>query len=77
MKKIILTIAIAIAAITLNAQTPPSPNGDGSSPTGGGHTPVGGGAPIAGGIGILLVLGTAYGAFKSRKVFQNWKKLND
>ncbi len=64
MKKIILTIALAITVISLNAQIPPSPNGDGSSPTGGGHTPVGGGAPIAGGIGILLALGAAYGVKK-------------
>ncbi len=70
MKKIILTIAITVAAITLNAQTPPSPNGDGSSPTGGGHTPVGGGAPIGSGIALLMALGAAYGVRK-------WRKTND
>ncbi len=62
MKKIILTIAIAIMALTINAQTPPEPNG-GSNP-GGGNNPVGGGAPIGSGIAVLLALGAAYGVRK-------------
>lgn len=64
MKKTILTIAIALFALTINAQVPPSPNGDGSSPTGGGHTPVGGGAPIGSGLAVLLAMGAAYGTKK-------------
>ena len=71
MKKIFFTIAIALFAITLNAQVPPSPNGDGSSPSGGGHTPVGGGAPIGGGIGFLLLMGAAYGIKKVYAFKQN------
>ncbi len=70
MKKIITTIAIAIIALSINAQTPPSPNGDGSSPTGGGNTPVGGGAPIGSGIAVLLALGGAYAVKK-------WKNTKD
>ncbi len=66
MKKIILTIAIAIMALTINAQTPPEPNG-GSNP-GGGNNPVGGGAPIGSGIAVLMALGAAYGA---KKLFTN------
>ncbi len=58
----------------MNAQTPPEPNG-GSDP-GGGNNPVGGGAPIGSGLTVLLGIGAAYGALKSRKIFQYWKKLN-
>ncbi len=68
MKKIITTIAIAIIALTMNAQTPPEPNG-GSNP-GAGNNPVGGGAPIGSGIALLLVLGGAYAAKK-------WKNTNE
>ncbi len=74
MKKIILTIAIALFAITINAQTPPEPNGGNGAPAGG-NTPVGGGAYIGGGIGILLVLGAGYGI---KKIYDHkLKKLND
>lgn len=63
MKKIVLTIAIALIAIGLNAQ-PPHPNG-GSTPADGGNARVpGGGAPIGGGLFVLLALGAAYGAKK-------------
>ncbi len=62
MKKIITTIAIAIIALSINAQTPPEPNG-GSNP-GGGNNPVGGGAPVGSGIIVLLALGAAYGGKK-------------
>ncbi len=63
MKKIISTIAIAVFALSMNAQTPPEPNG-GSDP-GGGNNPVGGGAPIGSGIVISLVLGVGYGLKKT------------
>jgi len=68
MKTFTKTIAalITITLLTINfslAQTPPPPNG-GETPGQGGNTPVGGGASIAGGIGILLALGAAYGGRK-------------
>lgn len=65
MKKIITSLAIAILAISLNAQTPPNPNG-GSEP-GEGNDPVGGGAPVGSGIAVLMALGAAYGISKYRK----------
>ncbi len=64
MKKFIATIAIALFAISINAQTPPEPNGGNGAPAGG-NTPVGGGAPIGSGIAVLLALGAAYGAHKT------------
>jgi len=74
MKKLIATIALALFAISINAQTPPEPNGGNGAPAGG-NTPVGGGAPIGSGIAVLLVLGTGYGL---KKVYDsNLKKLND
>ena len=67
-----IAAAIAISA-GLYAQTPPPPNG-GNNPTQDGSIPVGGGAPIAGGVGILLALGTAYGI---KKVYQFNKNDNE
>ncbi|MCF8302559.1 MAG: hypothetical protein K9I94_04715 [Bacteroidales bacterium] len=68
LKKLILTIAIALFIGGLSAQTPPPPNGDGEGnsqdPTSGGNTPVGGGAPIGSGTLLLLGLGAAYGGKK-------------
>jgi len=61
-KSIATLITITLLTINLSAQTPPPPNGGGNP--GSGNTPVGGGAPIGGGIGILLVLGAAYGGKK-------------
>jgi hypothetical protein len=71
---ILLTInfPIAIGTINLSAQTPPPPNGGGNP--GSGNTPVGGGAPIAEGIGILLVLGATYGG---KKVWEYRKKMEE
>ena len=67
MKNIIKTAATLITitlltfnTATLSAQDPPPPPPDHGT---GGNVP-GGGAPIAGGIGILLVLGAAYGGKK-------------
>ena len=56
------------------AQEPPHPDnaGAGGGTTNGG--PIGGAAGLAGGIGILLAMGGAYGA---RKIYRGWKKLND
>jgi len=54
---------------------PPGPPSPGNSPIGNGGSPVGKnnmeGSPIEDGIGILLVLGITYGAFK---VYEIWKK---
>ncbi len=69
MKKIITTIAIAIIALSINAQTPPEPNSGNGAPAGG-NTPVGGGAPIGSGIALLLALGGAYAVKK-------WKNTKD
>lgn len=67
LKYIIATATFILTFTLINAQTPPPPNG-GNNPTAPGseNTPVGGGAPIAGGAGILLAMGAAYGA---KKVF--------
>ncbi len=70
MKKIILTIAIAITAISLNAQTPPNPNNGSGAPTPGNNNPVGGGAPIGSGMAVLMALGAAYG-------IKRWKQADD
>jgi len=53
-------ITINLITINLSAQDPPPPPPGHNS---GGNVP-GGGASIAGGIGILLALGAAYGAKK-------------
>ena len=62
-KTLTALITITLLSINLSAQTPPPPNG-GGDPSQGNNTPVGGGAPITGGLGILLVLGAAYGGKK-------------
>jgi hypothetical protein len=68
MKTLIKTI-ITLFTITLitinplsaqNGDPPPPPGEHGQT----GNQPPGGGAPIAGGIGILLALGAAYGGKK-------------
>jgi hypothetical protein len=69
-KTLATLITITLLAINLLGQTPPPPNG-GETPGEHGNTPVGGGAPIAGGIGILLALGAAYGG---KKVYDNRKQ---
>jgi hypothetical protein len=48
---------------------PPGPPGPGGDPGTGGGIPVG--APIDGGIGVLLILGLAYGCYK---IYESWKK---
>ncbi len=66
-KRLLATAALILTITALSAQTPPPPNG-GDDPGAGGNTPVGGGAPIGSGLGILLLMGAAYG---SRKILQN------
>jgi len=68
----LITITLlTINLSTLSAQTPPPPNGGNGAPTPGNNTPVGGGAPIAGGVGILLALGAAYGFKKVYYINKN------
>lgn len=60
LKKLIIIVVLIIVPVILPSQNPPPPPpGHGMS----GNVP-GGGAPIAGGIGILLLLGAAYGGKK-------------
>ena len=69
LKILILAAALISAPFISSAQNPgepPHPN-SGNTPNGGTNTPVGG-APIDGGLGILLVLGAAYGFSKLKKV---------
>ncbi len=67
----ILFIAAAVCfSISVLAQAPPPPPGNAQTGGGGSDGPVGG-APIDGGLGILLALGTAYGA---RKLYQERKR---
>ena len=65
MKTILKSIAlVTITLITVNISlAQPQPNG-GNDP-GVDNTPVGGGAPVGSGIGILLLLGAAYGGKKA------------
>jgi hypothetical protein len=55
---------LVFIGLSLSAQTPPPPNGNGGNPTQGDNTPVGGGAPIGGGVALLIALGLGYGAKK-------------
>ena len=77
MKKLIFPLLLAIfvsLGIAVSA-APPIPPSDPSSGGGGNPGPVG--APIDGGLGILLVMGAAYGGKKlymARKKKQNDKK---
>lgn len=72
MKKLFypLLISLAIAFATTTQAQPAHPNNGGSTPSGG-NTPVGGGAaPLDGGIGLLILMATAYG-IKSTLSFEN------
>lgn len=60
--KIIIALIFVCSMNTINAQTPPPPNGGGQPD--GGNTPVGGGAPIDGGL-ILIGMGLVYGTTKA------------
>lgn len=59
-RKLICTVLFVIGQTSLVGQEPPPPPHNHGSD---GNVP-GGGAPIAGGIGILLALGAAYGGKK-------------
>lgn len=51
-----------------DSPAPPPPGGSHGQTANG--VPSGGGAPIGGGLGILLAMGTAYGA---KKIYKVWK----
>ncbi len=68
--RFILLVLILTITLPLLAQGPPDPPVDPSA--GGG--PVGGPAPIGSGIGILLLMGAAYGG---RKLFCAWQKIDE
>ncbi len=68
-----LVVFAFVLSISLNAQ-PPHPDDDAAGGGTGNGGPIGGAAGLAGGIGILLAMGGAYGA---RKIYSGWKKLND
>ncbi|MCF8374670.1 MAG: hypothetical protein K9H64_23830 [Bacteroidales bacterium] len=56
----LITLMFCLSIDSVIAQPPPPSSGHGNT----GDVPAGGGAPIAGGIGILVSLGVAYGARK-------------
>ncbi len=72
MKKIIITFALTLllSGFVVNGfcQGPPPPPGGGHGQTG---NQTGGNAPIGSGTVITLLLGLAYGAKKSKHIFQN------
>lgn len=66
MKKILITVLLIVgfsmSGLMLIAQDPPPPPSEGHGVDD--NQLPGGGAPLAGGIGILLLLCSAYGGFK-------------
>ncbi len=71
---LISLLSIAVSTSFAQVVNPPHPDDEGA---GGGTTnggPIGGAAGLAGGIGVLLAAGGAYGA---KKLYSNWKSLND
>ena len=58
--KTVLVFSFSLISLGLFADPPGMPGGHGAS----GDQPPGGGAPIGAGIGLLVALGSAYGAFK-------------
>lgn len=76
MKKILITVIMivgfSISGLMLMAQDPPPPPTEGHGMSN--NQPPGGGAPIKSGIGILLLLCSAYGGYniyRARK--QGWR----
>ncbi len=73
-KHILLSLSfILLTSTAMLAQGPPDPPED----PGDGGGPVGGGAPIGSGIGILLILGAAYGGRKLYRAFNQEEKLEE
>ncbi len=71
--KLLAATFFIFLSVGLLADNPPPPNG-GSNPNSNGNVPVGGGTPIGGGLGILLVLGAAYGG---KKIFKMTREQED
>lgn len=76
MKKTILKIVFLIAltftfTFTYAQMTSPEEPGGGPSE---GDPPIGGGAPIKSAVGVLLVLGAAYGGYKVYKLKKKEQK---
>ncbi|MBZ0243201.1 MAG: hypothetical protein K8F24_08310 [Bacteroidales bacterium] len=69
---IFLVLVFSIPAFSQGPPEPPPPNG-GNNPDDG-NTPVGGNTPIDGGLGIMLLLGAAYGG---KKIYQFKKEKNN
>jgi hypothetical protein len=80
MKKVLLRFAfflqMMLMPVFMNVifADPPGPPGPGGDPSGGG-IPVGG--PLDDGIGVLLVLGIAYGAYRIYEIWKNRKPVNE
>ncbi len=76
-KYLLIGLIISICSVSLNAQSggpPPPPGGHGS---GNDFNSPGGGAPIGSGVGILLVLGAAYGGRKIYKFMKERESLDE
>jgi hypothetical protein len=61
-----IVVLMIVINFNLNADVPPPPGGSGGSGPGGSDLPVG--APVNNGIGLLLLLGLAYGVFRIIKI---------
>lgn len=61
--KITMIAAFSLISLGLFADPPGMPGSHGAT---GDQAPPGGGAPIGAGIGILIAMGSAYGAFKMK-----------
>lgn len=71
--KLLIFSLLLIVGQQLLAQGPPPPPGNPST----GNETVGGAAPISGGIGILMLLGFAYGTKKTYKIWKSKEELED
>ncbi|MCK9447606.1 MAG: hypothetical protein M0Q41_01385 [Bacteroidales bacterium] len=78
MKKFISILLILMGFVLYNPDVvaqgpPPPPPNHGQS----GNQPAGGGAPIGSGLGILMILGAAYGGAKIYQAVKNREKLEE
>jgi len=72
--QLILTLSLIFSASIICAQVPPPPPSEHGS---GGNLPSGGGAPLTGGLGILLILGAAYGGRKIYKALKDQEQIEE
>jgi hypothetical protein len=61
--KSVLIVSFSLISLGLFADPPGMPGSHGSN----GDQPPGGGAPIGAGIGLLVAMGSVYGAFKMKR----------